>query len=261
MYPSQDLRKFETLVAIFRRLRGEGGCPWDREQTHETLRVYLLQETYEVLEALDEGDARKLCEELGDLLMQVVAHAQIAAESGEFDIGDVTHGINKKLIRRHPHVFGSVGVRNAGEVVQRWEELKHEEHGKDKSIVSGVPKELPALTYSQEIQRRVAVAGFDWEKVSDIIDKLVEEVKELKEAENKKRQSEEFGDLLFTLANIARRMDIDLETSLREMNHRFYRRFTRMEALARERGLEFSKLPLSEQDKLWDEAKKIERNV
>ncbi len=258
MFTPEKMRQFQTLVDIFDRLRGEGGCPWDREQTHRSIRENLLQETHEVLEALDEDNARKLCEELGDLLMQIVFHARIASEYGEFNIGDVIEGINKKLIYRHPHVFGDVKVKNSGEVVQNWEELKHKEKGKEESVVSGVPKELPALTYSQEIQRRAATAGFDWKDAGDIMAKLVEEVGELKEAGSKKQQEAEFGDIMFTLVNVARRMDIDLETALRETNLKFYRRFIKMEELARERGLEFSRLPLSEQDKLWEEAKRSE---
>ena len=258
MFSSEKLRKFDTLVKIFQKLRSENGCPWDRKQTHQSLRGNLLEETYEVLGALDEGSAVKLREELGDLLMQIVFHAQIASGNGDFDIGDVIAGINEKLIHRHPHVFGKVKVKDADEVVVNWEELKHEERGKDESILSGVPKDMPALAQSQGMQRRAATAGFDWKNVDDIIDKLVEEVKEVKEAKSKKRRSEEFGDVLFTLANVARRMDIDLETALRETNRKFYRRFAKMEELARSRGLEFSKLPLSKQDKLWDEAKGME---
>lgn len=258
LYSSFELKGFEALVKIFRTLRGEGGCPWDREQNHKTLRGNLLEETYEVLEALDEGESKKLCEELGDLLMQVVFHAQIAAEAGEFDIGDVIQGINQKLIHRHPHVFGAFRVKDVGEVVTNWEVLKHEERGKGKSFIVGVPEEMPALVYSQEIQRRAAAVGFDWEKVDDIVNKLAEEVGELRRVRSKKRQSDEFGDILFTLANVGRRIGIDLEASLREANRRFSRRFMRMEELARERGLDFSNLPLSEQDKLWEEVKKRE---
>jgi len=258
LFSSDRLKKFETLVQIFQKLRGEGGCPWDKKQTHRSLRENLLEETYEVLSALDEGNAVKLREELGDLLMQIVFHAQIASENGDFNIGDVVAGINKKLIHRHPHVFGKVKVKDADEVVVNWEELKHEERPKDESILSGVPKDMPALAQSQGLQRRAATAGFDWKNIDDIIGKLVEEVEEIKKARGKKRQSEEFGDVLFTLANVARRMDIDLETALRETNGKFQRRFAKMEELARKRGLEFSKLPLSEQDKLWDEAKGME---
>ncbi|MFH0847518.1 MAG: nucleoside triphosphate pyrophosphohydrolase [Chloroflexota bacterium] len=255
MFSPDELRGFATLVAIFARLRAEGGCPWDREQTHRSLRSNLLEETYEVLEALDEGDSKKLREELGDLLMQIVFHARIAEEDGEFELGDVIEGINKKLIYRHPHVFGKTRVKDAGEVVHNWEELKHRAKGEKSSILSGVPKEMPSLAYGEAIQRRAATAGFDWKEAQDIVDKLVEEVKELQSAKGKKRQSEEFGDLLFTLVNIARRMGIDPETALRETNRKFYRRFTRMEELARERGKDFSKLSLEEQDRLWEEAK------
>ncbi len=259
MFSHDELKRFETLVAIFARLRGEGGCPWDREQTHESLRGNLLEETYEVLEALDEADAGKLCEELGDLLMQIVLHAQIAREAGEFELSDVIEGISKKLIYRHPHVFGEVKVKDAEEVVVNWEELKHRARGENGSILSAVPRDMPALSYSEAVQRRAAAAGFDWKKAQDIIEKLCEEVKEFQSAGGKGRQTEEFGDILFTLVNIARRMDIDLEMALRETNRRFYQRFTRMEELARKRGLELSKLPLSEQDRLWEEVKGEEK--
>jgi len=252
----QDLRKFETLVAITEKLRGPGGCPWDKEQTHGTLRGNLLEETYETLEALDSGNPKELEEELGDLLMQVVLHSQIASECHEFDIGDVIAGINAKLIYRHPHVFDNVKVSSSAEVLKNWRELKQKTKGKEASIIGSVPKSMPSLAYAQEIQYRVAQAGFDWKNSDDIIDKLCEEIEELKEAKTKERQSQEFGDLLFTLVNIARRRGIDVEISLRETNERFFKRFTHMEKVARERGLSFENLSLDEQNALWDEAKK-----
>ncbi len=250
-----DLDKFATLVAIIARLRGPGGCPWDREQTHASLRGGLLQECYEVLEALDKADTASLCEELGDLLMQIVLHAQIARENGEFSLEDVIRGITTKLISRHPHVFGNRKVKDKEEVVRNWEILKQEERAAGSSILAGVPLGMPALAYSQEIQRRAARFGFDWENIDGIIDKLVEEVAEVRKAESKARQAEEFGDVVFTLANLARRLDIDLEVALREAGSRFYRRFTRMEKDCRERGVNLSQLSLVEQDKLWEESK------
>jgi len=252
----QNLNQFATLVDIIAKLRAPDGCPWDRKQTHSSLRENLLEECYEVLEALDEGDRDKLCAELGDLLMQIVLHAQIAAEAGEFDMGDVIKGINAKLIHRHPHIFGSVKVKDAEEVALNWEVLKQEEREAGASILNSVPKQMPALGYSQSIQRRVAGVGFDWKEVDGVIDKLAEEVSEFKRATSQEEMTKEFGDLLFTLANIARRLDIDLEAALREANQRFYRRFTYMEELCHQRGVNFGELSFAEQNALWEEAKK-----
>jgi len=254
----EDLSRFTTLVDIIARLRAPDGCPWDKQQTHASLRENLLEECYEVLEALDEGDSDKLCEELGDLLMQVALHTQIAAEAGEFELGDVLRSINTKLIHRHPHIFGSKKVKDAEEVALNWEELKQEERGAT-SILASAPKQMPALGYSQEIQRRVAQVGFDWEDIDGVIDKLTEEVGELKQADSQERKAQEFGDLLFTLANIARRMGIDLEVALRGANQKFYRRFTYMEEVCRERGLNLGGLSFDEQNALWEEAKGAER--
>ena len=252
----ENLSQFATLVGIIARLRALDGCPWDRKQTHSSLRENLLEECYETLEALDEGDSGKLCYELGDLLMQVVLHTQIATEAGEFDLGDVLSSINTKLIYRHPHVFGSLKVKDAEEVLVNWEALKQEERGTDTSMLSNVPKEMPALSYSQEIQDRVARVGFDWENIDGVIDKLAEEVSEFKQADSQERKEREFGDLLFTLANIARRLGIDLESALRQANRRFYHRFSCMEELCRQRGVNFADLSFDEQNTLWEEAKK-----
>ncbi len=253
----QDLNRFASLVGIIAKLRAPDGCPWDREQTHTSLRQSLLQECYEVLEALDEGDAERLCGELGDLLMQVVLQAQIAAEAGEFEVGDVINGINTKLIHRHPHIFGTLKVKDADEVAHNWEVLKKEERESGTSMLAGVPKQMPALGYSQEIQHRVAQVGFDWEEVDGIIDRLAEEVIEFRQAGSQRQKTQEFGDMLFTLANIARRLGIDLEAALRQTNQRFYRRFAYMEELCRQRGLELSKLSFDEQNTLWEEAKSV----
>jgi len=252
---SQDLTQFATLLEIIARLRAPDGCPWDRRQTHASLRGSLLAECYEVLEALDEDDAVKLCDELGDLLMQIVFHIQIAAESGEFELGEVVRGINTKLIHRHPHIFGSRKVRDAEEVAHNWESLKQEEREAGTSILASVPRQMPALGYSQEVQRRVAQAGFDWEDIDGVIDKLAEEVSEYQEAGSQQEKAQEFGDLLFTLVNIARRQGISSEAALREANRRFFRRFTCMEDLCRQRGQNFDKLSFDEQNALWEEAK------
>jgi len=251
----QKLNQFATLVDIIAKLRAPDGCPWDRKQTHASLRESLLEECYEVLEALDSGDSRKLCDELGDLLMQVVLHAQIATEAGEFKLEDVVNSINAKLIHRHPHVFGSLKVKDAEEVVLNWEVLKQGERPPDTSILASVPKQMPALGYSQEIQRRVAWVGFDWEDIDGVIDKLVEEVREFKQADTQQQREQEFGDLLFTLVNIARRLGVDLEAALRQANQRFYRRFSYLEEVCRQRGVSLSELSFDEQNALWEEAK------
>ena len=252
----EDLSRFTTLVDIIARLRAPDGCPWDKQQTHASLRGNLLEECYEVLEVLDEGNSDHLCDELSDLLMQVVFHSQIAAEAGEFEMGDVLSNINTKLIHRHPHIFGSKKVKNADEVAFNWEKLKQEERGIDTAILASVPKQMPALGYSQEIQHRVAQVGFDWEDIDGVIEKLTEEIGEFKRAESQERKAQEFGDLLFTLANVARRLGIDLEVALREANQRFYRRFTYMEKACHQRGVNFGGLSFAEQNVLWAEAKK-----
>lgn len=252
----EDLSQFPRLVDIIARLRAPDGCPWDRKQTHASLRENLLEECYEVLESLDEGDSGGLCEELGDLLMHVVLHAQIGTEAGEFELGDVLNGINTKLIHRHPHVFGSQKVKGIEEVLHNWEKLKQEEREDGTSILAGVPRQMPALGYCQAIQRRASQVGFDWEDIDGVIEKLTEEVSEFKQADSREQEEREFGDLLFTLTNIARRMGVDSEAALRRANQRFYSRFTYMEEACRKRGLNFAELSLAEQNILWEEAKK-----
>ena len=251
-----DMDSFDTLVAIIARLRSPNGCPWDREQTHHSIKGNLLEETYEVIEAIDEEDTKKLCEELGDLLMQIVLHAKMASEEGDFELGDIIRGICTKLIHRHPHVFGNADAKDTKQVVANWEILKQSE-GKG-SLLSGLPKEMPALAYSQAMGRRVARVGFDWEDVAGIIDKLAEEVAEFNEATDQRQRVREFGDLLFTLASIARRLDIDLEVALRGANERFYNRFSCMEETCQKRETSLSSLTLEEQNVLWEEAKRME---
>ena len=248
---------FTSLVGIMARLRGPGGCPWDREQSHQSLRKYLLEECYEALEALDSGDARKLAEELGDLLLQIVFHAQIAHESGAFTMDDVARGISAKLVRRHPHVFGDAHVASAGEVYARWEDLKRRERADGKSLLDSVPKSMPALAYSQEVQARAARTGFDWDDVQGVLAKVEEEVREFREARDKGEQESELGDIFTALVNIARWLGFDSETALRQANERFYQRFTTMERLCRERGLDFAGLPMERKEALWQEAKRI----
>jgi len=249
---------FSRLKQIIAKLRAPEGCPWDRKQTHASLKPYLIEECYEVLQALDDGYPRKLQEELGDLLLQIMLHAQIASENDQFQIDDVVNGISDKMIHRHPHVFGNQKTKDIDEVELNWETLKKEERQKSQHLLSTVPREMPALSYSQSIQRRVAGVGFDWENVEDILDKLAEEIAEIRRAVDHQERVNEFGDLLFTMANIARRLDIDLETALRSANQRFYRRFSYMEELCRKRKLNIGDLLLDEQNKLWEEAKKKE---
>jgi tetrapyrrole methylase family protein/MazG family protein len=252
----EDLSKFDTFVEIIARLRGPNGCPWDKEQTHQSLRESLLSECYEVLEALDSSETEKLREELGDLLLQIVLHAQIAQDDGEFQIGDVVKGISEKIVRRHPHVFGSGKASNAREVMHNWEALKREERDEGASMLEGVPKDMPALAYAYEISRRAVRVGFEWPDIEGVVDKLLEEVREIKKAGNQKEKAREFGDLLFTMVNYARWEGIDAESALREANRKFYQRFTYMEKLCHERGLSFEKLTFDEQNALWEEAKR-----
>ena len=252
--PEPDVRSFDGLREIVRRLRAPDGCPWDRAQTHESLRRYLLEETYEALEALDGGDTRKLREELGDVLLQILLHAQIASESGEFTIDDVIEGIATKLLRRHPHVFGETKVDTAEEVVLKWEAIKSEERGGE-SLPAEVPQALPALAYSQALQERAVAAGFEWPRVEDVLDKLAEEARELAEAQTVDEKREELGDTLFVLVSLARKLDLDAEESLRLASRRFRRRFDALQLLAQERDLRIADLPIDALESLWRETK------
>ena len=245
---------FERLAEIIARLRAPDGCPWDREQTHVTLRTHLLEEACETMDAIDSGDDEHLCEELGDLLMQPVLHAQIAAEEQRFDIVDVIEGISDKLVRRHPHVFGEVQVADSGEVLVNWDAIKRQEKAKKgqnaASILSGVPNTLPALSQAMEISKKAAKSGFEWPDMDGVLAKLREEIAEL-EAELKdeslskdaarERIAEELGDLLFTAVNVARWRKVDPELALRDTIRRFQGRFEKMEAAAREQGTTIGK--------------------
>lgn len=263
----QDSREFQTLVNIVARLRAPDGCPWDREQTHQSLTPFLIEETYEAVEQIDANSMPGLREELGDILLQVMLHSEIASEEGHFTVADVIEGLVKKLIRRHPHVFGDAEASTAEEVAARWEVLKSEER-QGASLIEGVPANLPALTYAQRAQGRAANVGFDWPSVDGVLEKVTEEATELAEAheaagdegtdETRAAIEWEFGDLLFSLVNLARWMDIDAETALRQANRRFVSRFRAMENTARDRGEEFSALSLERMDALWEEAKRGE---
>lgn len=259
-------RKFEDLVALQARLRAADGCPWDREQTHETLRTYLIEEAYEVLDALESGDQRKFASELGDLLLQIVFHAQIAREEGRFEIGDVVESIHTKLIRRHPHVFGDVTAGNAAEVLKNWEQLKAEERGTEQgkengSLLDGVPHTLPAVLQAYQITRRAARIGFDWDDIAGLVEKLREEVAELRQslgAEDRARRTrieEEVGDLLFVAVNIARFLEVDPEIALKKSNRKFIERFQWMEAEAARKGSRLADVPRDEMERLWELSK------
>ena len=256
--PVQNLTGFATLRQIMAKLRSPEGCPWDREQTHSSIKHNLLEECYEVIEALDEGDVAKLSEELGDLLMQVAFHAQLAEEANEFTIEDVLRSINAKLLRRHPHVFGNLRVENSQEVLTHWEAIKRFERTADASILSTVPKAMPALAQSQALQDRAARAGFDWREVTGVLEQLASEVQELSQAPDTKRRAEEFGDLLFTLVNVGRWIGVDAEEALRLANQRFYRRFTYMERAWAKQGRNPQGMNIDEMNALWEEAKRQE---
>jgi tetrapyrrole methylase family protein/MazG family protein len=250
---------FESLHNTVARLRAPDGCPWDREQTHESLRQHLLEEAYEVLDALDKHDSGLLREELGDLMLQLVMQVQIATEYEEFQMADILGDINSKLIRRHPHVFGSVDVDGAEEVLRNWEALKAKERadrGNSESALDGVPDSLPALAQADEFQSRAGRLGFDWPDRDGVLDKLREELGEVEAAETEEEQARELGDVLFTLANYARWLGVDPESALRGANRRFYRRFQHLELAAESGGRPLNELSLDELNQLWAAAKR-----
>jgi tetrapyrrole methylase family protein/MazG family protein len=257
---SETGKAFEELVEIMTRLRGENGCPWDHQQTHESLKKYMIEETYEAVDAVDSGDMNHLREELGDVLLQVIFHAEIARENGVFDIDDVVEGISSKLLRRHPHVFGDTQVECAEEVLQRWDQIKAGEKGHKtrSSILDSVPRSLPALARAMEISKRAARAGFEWPNTDAVIDKVHEEVSELQvelESTDQERISDEVGDLLFTIVNVARWRNVDPEDALRRMIDRFTARFRRIEETAVESGRSMEEMTIEEMDAVWHQAK------
>ena len=251
-----SLEAFQDTIA---RLRAPGGCPWDREQTHQSLRPHLLEESYETLAALDADDTDALREELGDLLLQIVLQAQIAVEAGEFSLAQVIEEVDAKIKHRHPHVFGDIVVADAAEVIHNWEEIKREEKGKH-SLLGGVSSALPALARAQAIQKRVARVGFDWPDAEGVVAKIAEEVAELREAQGEEEREEELGDLLFSVVNLARWLNVDAESALRGACERFIERFSGMEHFCRERRHDLSELSLAEQDELWEEVKGVMSN-
>jgi tetrapyrrole methylase family protein/MazG family protein len=252
---------FGELVQIMARLRGENGCPWDREQTHASIKPYLLEETYEVLESIDENDPAKLEEELGDLALQVVFHAQMADEAGLFTIADVLRGINEKLRRRHPHIFGDVKADTAQEVLFNWEQIKKLEREKAQgraSLLDGVPRELPALLRAHRLQEKASRVGFDWNEARQVFQKVEEELAELRaamESEQPDRMEAELGDLLFSLVNLGRFIAVNPEDALRKTIARFIARFQYIEEELARRGTAPGQVTLEEMDALWAEAK------
>ena len=252
----------EDLLKIMEILRGPGGCPWDAEQTHESIKKGFIEETYEVIEAINKKDNELLQEELGDVLLQVVFHAEIEKELGTFDFSDVTDGVCKKLVERHPHVFGEVKVSSTDEVLSNWDDIKRKSKGQKTqgSSMLKVPKELPALMRAQKLQSKAKKAGFDWDDMSGALDALESEIKELKSAIAEKEADaieDEFGDVLFSCVNVARFIDVDAEEALTRSNDKFMSRYLVVEKLATERGIDMKNTPIEELDKLWDEAKNI----
>jgi tetrapyrrole methylase family protein / MazG family protein len=283
--PPQVGADFQKLVAVMSRLRSPNGCPWDREQSHATLRTYLIEEAYEVLDALDSTDDAKFAEELGDLLLQVLFHAQIAHEEGRFDISSVIREIHDKMVRRHPHVFGNTKANTAAEVLRNWEQIKKaEREGKEAkptkhtsasasstpstaswsaSILDGVPRSIPALLEANQLTRKAARIGFDWPNLDGIFDKLTEETNELQQVlaakpPNSSRVEGEVGDILFVAVNLARHLNIDPEIALKKTSAKFSRRFRTMERLAHEQNTTLAKIPRPQMESLWDQAKQLE---
>lgn len=259
--PLNENRSFEYFQHIIATLRAPGGCPWDRKQTHQSLRDDFLQEAYELLDGLDRLDLETIREELGDVLLHVVIQAQIAQENGEFNMGDVLSTISEKLIFRHEHVFAKSEKLTPDEIISRWEQIKlRERHkaNKDKGLLEGISIAMPALSMSFSYQKRAAKAGFDWDTVDQIWSKLYEEIDEFKRAENHEDRMEELGDILFTIVNLARRFDLDPETALRSSNLKFQRRVQYVEKRAAELGKNLFEMPLSEKDHYWDEYKRIQ---
>ncbi len=253
---------FESFAEIVAHLRAPDGCPWDREQTHESLRKHLLEEAYEAISAIDSGDFASMREEFGDLLLQIVLQAQIAREEGQFNINDVIHGIYAKIVRRHPHVFGDLEVDGVDGVLANWEKLKEKERREkkeEKGLLDGVPLVLPALSQAQEYQDRAARVGFDWPEIEGVLAKIAEEVEEVKRANSEKELAAEIGDLLFALVNLARWKKVDAESVLRETNARFKRRFAYIEQGARKQGRNLSELSLDEMESLWQAAKRTDK--
>ncbi len=261
MEPSADSpTPFGEFVRVIAILRGPDGCPWDRVQTHESLRKNMIEEAYETVAAIESHSDAELCEELGDVLLQVVLHAQIAADEGRFDIDDVARGITSKIRHRHPHIFAEAEAGTADEVLANWDKIKHAEKSeKGHGALDGIPQGLPALMYAQKISRKAVAVGFEWETLDDVWEKVHEEIDELKATEPGSPEAvDEIGDLLFTVVNLARKQGIDAETALRQTCEKFRERWAHMEASAREAGRPLSEFALDEMEALWEQAKRRE---
>lgn len=256
-------RTFDELVKLMTTLRGPNGCPWDRKQTLPDLKPFVIEEAYEVVDAIDRDDRSALLEEIGDLLLEAVFLAEITREEGTFDVYDSITAIHDKLVRRHPHVFGDVEATDAEQVLVNWEKLKSAERkAENKSVLSGVPQALPALLKASRLTEKASRVGFDWRRTDEVLDKLDEELAEFREAVGSgdpTRIHDEIGDLLFTIANVARKVDVNAEEALQSTNRKFMRRFEAMEARVHERGQNLDQLTLEEMDRLWDDAKAAER--
>ncbi len=256
----KDKYDFYDLVRIMKVLRGEGGCPWDAEQTHESIKKNFIEETYEVIEAINKKDSSLLCEELGDVLLQVVFHVEMEDEKNVFSVDEVTDGICKKLIERHPHVFGETKVSGVGDVLSNWDTIKRNTKGQktQSEAMQAIPRELPALMRSTKTQEKAKKAGFDWDNIDDVFAKLDEEILELKEAYksgNKNNIEDELGDVLFSTVNLSRFLDCDAEEALTSSCDKFISRYTKVENLAKERDINMKETSLEELDKLWEEVK------
>lgn len=250
--------KLEELVKVVDKLRGPKGCPWDKEQTRDSLKPYLVEELYELLDAIDENDPENIKEELGDLLFQIVIHCRLAKEDGLFEINDVIENIVKKMVKRHPHVFGSRNFDTPGEVTKWWEEHKQREEKKTKSLIGGVPKTLPSLLRAQKLQDKASRAGFDWDNIEDVFNKLDEEIVEFKRALDNKDHGnveDELGDMLFVLVRISNYVGVNPEDALKKTISKFILRFNHIESRAAERGRDVSDMKLPEMEALWNEAK------
>jgi len=260
-----DAFNFEQLLTIMNKLRGPGGCPWDAEQTHESLTRYLLEETYEVIEAIDEKSPQHLKEELGDLLLQPVFHAAIAEEAGDFTMKDVIETLCEKLIRRHPHVFGDLEIKDSNAQIENWEKIKKEEKGVERSsALSGVPNQLPSLLRAHKISEKASRVGFDWEHSDQVFAKVMEELHEFEEAwadGNPARMEDELGDLLFSIVNLGRFLSLNPEEALRKTINRFQKRFSYVEDTLHGQGIQIQDTSLEELDRLWEQAKNEERST
>jgi tetrapyrrole methylase family protein/MazG family protein len=255
---NEERALYEELRGIVAKLRAPDGCPWDREQTHASLRPYVIEEAYEVVAVLDSGDFRRLPEELGDVLFQVLLHTQLAEEAGDFDMSTVLSGLSGKLVRRHPHVFGDVQLETSEQVIDQWDELKKAERAADDSALANVPAAMPALAYAQTLLRRAEVAGFAWPNREDVLEKLHEELEELAAAPTPEEAADELGDILLNVANYARYLGIDAEEALRNAGHKFRRRFTAVETSARAEGADMKTETRDQLMARWETAKQSE---